>query len=48
MCQIIMHLSFNEKLWKKGDFTLVKSIKIVKMNGDGKSPIAILRDMGQN
>ena len=25
-----------------------ESIKIVKMNGDGKSSIAILRDMGQN
>ena len=25
-----------------------ESIKIVKKNGDGKSSIAILRDMGQN
>ena len=30
------------------DFTLHENIKIVKTNGDGKSSIAIPRDLGRN
>ena len=48
MCQIIMHLSFNATMGKKGNLTTDEKNKIVQMLSNGEHSNDIAKDLGRD